>query len=265
MRLLTKIFLLLLIFGMRNSFADVKSLKVIFLSRPQQTSFNFKKTYQWVSPMMAQSDPMDNCQPYGDGCFHPQLGYIEDPEKVKESNKNKLQEEVQLKTINAEEVNLINCDKEYYFDLYCGKAKKGKKAKSFNSKNQLWIDVSSSMRQVDFSEDSAYCERRRFVAKIQKDCGSGLDIYTFNTGRQTMGALESVCINSGTNNGARLVQWLKETQAENIVIVTDVDEYVGEFREYLDLFGAEIEGIGVKPIYASDLFEKSGQLKSFCL
>ena len=44
---------------------------------------------------MAQSDPMENCQPYGDGCFHPQLGYIEDPEKVKESNKNKLQEEVQ--------------------------------------------------------------------------------------------------------------------------------------------------------------------------
>ena len=48
------------------------------------------------------------------------------------------------------------------------------------------------------------------------------------------------------------------------MIVTDVDEYTGEFREYLDLVGATIIGIGVKPFYATDLYSSLSDFEKFC-
>ena len=63
------------------------------------------------------------CIEVGDKCFHPQLGLYD-----KSGNKKKLVEErpndFKLKTFNSLDVNLINCDKNYYFDIFCGKEKK---------------------------------------------------------------------------------------------------------------------------------------------
>lgn len=251
--------------------AGPKNIKVIFLSRSDATSFLFKTINQNLYPVLSKAITQNDfgdveCIPYGEGCFHPQLGYIEDEDKKKKLEKQP-RETVgndDVKTINADDVNLIDCEKKYYFDMYCGKASKGKAVKESSPQYQLWIDISSSMKQVDFSRDEGFCERRRIVAKLEDHCKGKLDVFTFNTSRQHAGGLENTCLNYGTNNGRKLAHWLETTEAKNVVIVTDVDEYEGPFREYLDKVGAEIIGIGVKPLYASDLDGLFDSMKTVC-
>ncbi len=263
--MIRKLFITFLLILCQSFAWSADNVKVIFLSRPKSAFYQLPLPFQWVSRSIAQAGV--ECEPFGDGCFHPQLGFIEDPEKVQKANVKKNLDEgsLELKTINSEEVNLVNCDKDYHFDLFCGKAKAKKAKENVGSPYQVWIDISSSMRVVDYSNDPSFCERRRFVGQIRKECGDKLDIYTFNTGRQTMGGLETLCINRGTNDGSRMVQWLKNTEAKSVLIITDVDEYVGEFQEYLETTGAEVVGIGVKPVYADELFTMTGELKKICL
>lgn len=250
--------------------ADAGQITVYFLSRPDVKGaildLDIDSKPRFTFSKLAQANLKEEdykCEPFGDGCFHPQLGYIEDQEKVMKAIERK-QAEVEVNTINADEVNLINCEKEYYFDMYCGQAQKEKGKKQAPSDFELWVDTSSSMRQVDFSEDQAYCERRRLVAKLKESCKGKVDVATFDTSKKSLGMLENTCINRGTNDGARLVKWLKQTDARKVVIITDVDEYQGEFREYLDLVGATIIGIGVEPFYATDLFSKLSKFEAFC-
>ncbi len=247
---------------------DAGNIHVYFLSRPgvKGTLHNLSPVPRFTYSAIAQVNLKEEefkCEPFGEGCFHPQLGYIEEQGKVMKARERKLKD-VEVKTINAEEVNLIDCDKEYYFDMYCGQANKKNAQKSVPSHFELWVDVSSSMRQVDFSSDQSYCERRRIVAKLKDSCKGKVDIYSFNTSRKSLGQLENACLNHGTNDGGRIVKWLKQTDAKNVVIITDVDEYIGEFREYLDLVGAKITGIGVEPFFAENLYSSIDKFSSFC-
>ncbi len=189
--------------------ADPERIDVYFLSRPD-AAINLYITNLVFKGLFAQSNFEDDCVPMGDGCFHPQLGYIEDDGSAKKEKKpiespNK-QDNVELKTINSEEVNLINCDDEYYFDLYCGKAKKIDKKPE--SSVELWIDTSSSMRLVDYSSDDAYCDRRRLVANLKSSCKKEMGISVFNTSKKRLSTLDNLCINHGTNDGDRVVNWL---------------------------------------------------------
>lgn len=249
-------------------FGDAENIQVYFLSRPSAKAslFNLEQAPHFSFSPLAQANLKEEdfkCEPFGEGCFHPQLGYIEDQEKVMKAKGRQL-EDVELKTINAEEVNLIDCDQGYYFDMYCGQANKGSATKSKPSHFELWVDVSSSMRQVDFSTDQAYCERRRIIAKLKDSCKGKVDVYSFNTSRKSLGALENACLNHGTNDGGQIVKWLKQTDAKNVVIITDVDEYHGEFREYLDANGAKITGIGVEPFLAENLYSSLEKFTSLC-
>lgn len=257
-----------ILISISSAWADAGQITVYFLSRPdvQGALLDLSPAPPFSFSKLAQVNLKEEdvkCEPFGEGCFHPQLGYIEDQEKIMKAQERK-QKEIEVKTINAQEVNLINCEKEYYFDMYCGRAQKEKKNKLKPSDFELWVDTSSSMRQVDFSEEQSYCERRRLVAKLQDSCKGKIDVFTFDTSKKSIGSLEGSCVNRGTNDGARLVKWLKDTEAKSVVVVTDVDEYHGEFREYLDLVGATIIGIGVKPYFATNLYDDLSKFESFC-
>lgn len=264
-----KLLALLLSLFSTNVLADAGQITVYFLSRPDAKgailelipngpTFSFSPTAQ-----VNLKEEEFKCEPFGEGCFHPQHGYIEDQEKVMKAIERK-QAEIEINTINAKEVNLIDCEKEYYFDMYCGQAQKKNKNVDKPSEFELWVDTSSSMRQVDFSQEQSYCERRRLVAKLQDSCKGKVDVFTFDTSRKSLSGLENTCNNRGTNDGGHMVKWLKLTDAKSVVIITDVDEYQGEFREYLDLIGANIVGIGVKPFYATDLFSALKDFQKYC-
>lgn len=249
--------LLFLVVSM-SSFGEAQNIHVIFLSRPGVSLSPYLTNFISLGIVAENTQEINGeCVKMGDGCFHPQYGLIADPKKLNDLG---IEKEVEVKTINAEEVNLIDCKKGYYFDMYCGQAKKAVAPANV----ELWIDTSSSMRQVDFSLDQAFCERRRLVSKVKDNCKKSVDVFVFDTSKKLSDGLESSCLNVGTNNSERLVEWLKASEAENVIIVTDVDEYKAQFREYLDLKGAKIEGIGTSQIYASALFDYHKTFTKIC-
>lgn len=133
-----------------------------------------------MSKKIAQAD-MEHCVPMGDGCFHPQYGYMEKPSDKKpdakaiaERNEEKA---VELKNFNALETNMISCDKNNYFDIFCGK----ERANTAPAEIEIWFDVSSSLKTVDYNKDPDRCARRTFVEKVQLTCKSKVNVSVYNT------------------------------------------------------------------------------------
>lgn len=183
----------------------------------------------------------------GDGCFHPQLGLI--PREGAKEEKPIAPKEIELKTFNSHAVNMIDCKDDYYFDVFCGKAKGVAKLSDL----EVWVDTSGSMKNVDYSSNPEFCERRRWVSTLESQCPGAFSYYLFDTSKKLMGTKENLCVSRGLNDGKRLVRWLKNSSAKEVWILTDVDEYNNEFREYIDTIGATIHGIGTSPLKAAQM------------
>jgi hypothetical protein len=237
--------------------AEPGQVEFIFLSQPKSNALlNLINKPQIMSKWNVRNTNDVECVPMGEGCFHPQLGYLDE---IPDNQKNVLQNikkekkvvekdsaSGKSKTINSLETNLINCDKNAsYFDIFCGKAKGGVE---YGGPVEVWIDTSSSMRLIDYSKDHEYCERRHFAAQVAEGCNKKVTISGFDTGKRIVGDLSGLCINRGTNNGKKLVEWIKASKAKHLIVVTDVEEYGGALRAYIDLQSYKIHGIGVKPL-----------------
>tara|TARA_R110002072_G_scaffold534_2_gene3490 strand:+ start:26353 stop:27165 length:813 start_codon:yes stop_codon:yes gene_type:complete len=254
--------------GIISSYADVDKVEVYFLSRPKVTHINnLIDKYinsSTVFSEIAQSKAYE-CVPMGEGCFHPQLGMIPLEEANSEKvSKGKVKPIKNFKNFHSDEVDLIDCKDGNYFDIFCGKAKKEKQVSVNDSDYQLWIDTSSSMKQMDYNKDMQYCERRFLVSQLMNACGDNLQVFTFDTAIKSLGDISNVCMNYGMNDGKRMVDWLKRSKAKKVIIITDVDEYTGEFRDYLNLIGAKVHGIGTKMVYASEMPTLTPKLEKFC-
>lgn len=252
--------------GAESVFADVDKVEVYFLSRPKVSHFNHL-IEKYINPNTTYKKVVEyKCIPMGEGCFHPQLGMIPleeaKSEKVQKGEPKPIEH---YKTFNSDDVDLVECEDGNYFDIFCGKEKKGKKKRPVNDVDyQLWIDTSSSMREIDYSKEADYCERRFLASQIQNKCGEKMQIFTFDTAIKSLGGIESVCMSYGMNDGKRMVDWIKRSNAKHITIITDVDEYTGEFREYLNLIGAKIHGIGTKMVYASEMPKILPTIQKYC-
>ncbi len=195
----------------------------------------------------------------GEHCFHPQYGIVtegKEKEKVGVKSKN-----IDYKAISFEQVDELKCQNGEFFDFYCGKAKESKKSKS---SLEVWIDTSASMKRVDSGQKNGYCERRHFVSSLQSSCERRADIFSFNTSKKEILNEAYLCEQSGANDQRRLVRWAKSSNAKHLIIITDVDEYNGEFREFLDGINAAIEGIGVKPLYGKNMHNLISKLSKSC-
>ncbi|WP_372653438.1 hypothetical protein [Halobacteriovorax sp.] len=193
-----------------------------------------------------EEDP--ECVPMGDGCFHPQLGYVEKTTiAVKERPT-----QVPQNTINAVDIDLIKCEDGNYFDIFCGKAKKESTEKALV---EIWIDTSSSMRSVDYSKDPNYCQRRIVARKFREGCAEKVNIQLFDTSLKEMGDLSSSCVNYGLNDQKRLMRWIKDSSAKQLYVLTDIDELSLELKDFLDSIPATIYGGEGKRYYMKDVQE----------
>lgn len=267
-KLLTFIFFAFSLCG--NTFANLDKVEVYFLSQPRVSFLNQaleKYTYsgEFQFRSIASNEEEYECVPMGDGCFHPQLGLIPLDEAKKKVDKDTEPQPIEtFKTFNSEDVSLVDCKKGNYFDIFCGKSSGSSGGSVNNSKYQIWVDTSSSMKGIDYNKDADYCERRFMVTKVKNSCSKNLQVFTFDTAIKTLGDDSNLCMNYGMNDGHRMVDWMKRSKAKHLIIITDVDEYNGEFREYLNLIGAKIHGIGTVPIYASDLSSLTPKISKFC-
>lgn len=247
-----------------SAFATPKKIYIYFLS-PAKTSYMPNLPQILWSKQMAQNknddDFMKNCQPMGEGCFHPQLGFIATKGETAEPSFLKAEENLNLKTFNAIETSVVDCKKDYHFDIFCGKAKD---ESIWNGELEVWFDVSSSLREVDFSTDKETCHRRSFFEKLQKQCGKSLRVATYNTAIKELGDYSNLCMSYGTNDEKKLMEWIKASQANKLVIVTDIDELSRPFQDFLSAEGASFVGDGVKAYTAKNLVDDVGEFAKIC-
>ncbi len=246
--------------------ATPQKIEMIFLS-PEKISMLLEQLDKLDTTKMykhiAQAD-MDNCVPMGDGCFHPQYGYIEkksekkpDAKEIADRNEEKA---VELKNFNALETNMINCDKNNYFDIFCGKVR----ADTAAAEIEIWFDVSSSLKTVDYNKDPDHCARRSFLEKVQLTCKSKVNVSVYNTSIKQVGENSSVCMSYGMNDQARILRWMKDSKAKHLLIVTDIDEMSAEMRSFLESNGAKMTGDGTKAFTANDLIDYAKEFTKMC-
>jgi hypothetical protein len=154
------------------------------------------------------------------------------------------------------EQKLVLCDANYKFDVFCGEAS-GKSSSSphFNESTQaeIWIDTSSSMKDVDpvvKNDDTAEeCQRSKLVKNFFSACSAvgNLSFKTFDTSLReaSVGGASlssSFCLNRGLNDYKELIKKIEASTAKHLLIVTDVYELQMEFSRYLEGKQAKIYG-----------------------
>ena len=249
--------LVLAILFLSSSFALPKSVEFIFLASKKESKQTMSvKEFRKI----AQAD---DCVPMGDGCFHPQHGFIEKKPSAKiilEGDESSvLDDDKKLKTINSAESDMVDCKEEKFFDIFCGKAKsRKKKPVDF----ELWIDTSSSMRQVDFSLEEDSCFRKSFVTRLKESCE--VDVSTFDTSIKSLGGLNNLCLNYGLNDQKRLIDWIQRSEAKRLIIITDIDEASMELKDFLFKIGADIRGADLGDFDGDKLLKHVSKLSKDC-
>ena len=196
-----------------------------------------------------------------DGCFHPQLGFIEKEELDGAKKKpvvEKKAKPLKLKTINSDQTNLVKCDEGNYFDIYCGKSNK----KIVNNNFEVWIDISTSMRLVDFTKGSGEsCQLHNFAMKLNRDCKKGVTLKAFNTSIKEISDTSILCNYIGLNDVNKLTKWIDSSNALELLIITDINELTVPLQNYIDTISAKVYGVGttafqVTELFKDDLFKK---------
>ena len=248
------------------SFATPQKIEMIFLS-PMKVSMILEQLDIMNASKMSGKYTMlgsSNCVPMGDGCFHPQNGYMEKtpstpPTALEITDRNE-EKALELKNFNALETSLISCDKNNYFDMFCGK----ERPNVAPTEIEIWFDISSSLKSVDYNKDPDFCARRTFLENIQKTCKSKVNVSVYNTAIKQIGENSSVCMSYGTNDQSRLLRWMKDSKAKHLLIVTDIDEMSIEMRSFLDINGAKMIGDGVKAFTSNDLIDYEKEFTKMC-
>lgn len=205
------------------------------------------------------------CQVMGDYCFDPQFGLYK--------KENGLEEAVETKKIETDgpsipagksvERDLINCDPNNYFDVFCGKAKP--QNAQVASKLDVWIDTSSSMREFDFSDSSGGCHRKSFMKVLDDACGFNqkVNVMMFDTTIKQAGGMDQLCLNQGLNDYKRLMDWIERSDAKKLVIITDIYEFHKEFSDYIESKHGKLRG-DKEPLTPKQMVELADSLAKSC-
>ena len=255
---------LFLLFISLNAFAAPKNIEVWFLSNSKVTLLNDlmnRPQYVYLAPTAALE-----CQEMGDYCFDPQFGLYKKDESgfTKDTGKVLFDEKgPSIPAAHSIDRDLINCDKNNYFDIFCGKAKKEAVTKS--TKLDLWVDTSSSMREFDFSDKEGGCHRKSLVRALDTTCGFNqkVNVMMFNTSIKQAGSMDQLCENVGLNDYKRLIDWIERSDAERLVIITDIYEFHKEFSDYIESKHGKLRG-DKDPLTAKDMVELSSNLAKSC-
>ncbi len=201
----------------------------------------------------------------GDFCFDPQHGLYK---------KNDItQEVVETSKIDTDgpsipaaksiDRNLIDCDPKNYFDVFCGKARP--EAKAGVAKLEVWIDTSSSMREFDFSDKEGYCQRKGFLKDLDQACGLNqkVNVMMFDTSIKQVGSVDSVCTSQGQNDYKRLMDWIERSDAQKLIVITDIYEFHKEFADFIESKHGKFRG-DKDPLTAVKMAALSSELAKSC-
>jgi len=260
------VFIFVLISTSLNLFAMPKKVEVWFLSIDRTAFLDKIIPKTKFSKLTARQL---QCQQMGDYCFDPQLGLYKKDEKS-----NSLSEPLDYSELDkAESYDFVKgykdgqfetCDNNGNFDIFCGKSKAKKVTR--NQKLHVWVDISSTMKQVDFESFDQPCRREHFLRAINGSCplNEKMKVYIFDENRKELGNFDRVCMNAGLNRIDRIIRDIKASTVDHLVIITDIFEASAKFVDFIeDLSGGSTKGIA-KPYYAKNLKEEVSRLQSSC-
>jgi hypothetical protein len=204
------------------------------------------------------------CQEMGDFCFDPQYGLYKKDDLSADVNVEKasLDKAPAIPPAQALDRDLINCDSKNYFDIFCGKAKKEAAA---NTKLDLWIDTSSSMREMDYTDKEGGCFRKSMMTRLDKVCGFNqkVNVMMFDTSIKQASSIDSLCNNQGLNDPKRMMDWIERSDAKKLVIITDIYEFSKDFADYIESKHGKFRG-DKDPLVASQLLDMVDDLAKSC-
>ncbi|MBY0516549.1 MAG: hypothetical protein K2P81_06565 [Bacteriovoracaceae bacterium] len=231
-------FLVVLFFSFLTH-ASPGEIEVWFLTPPASSFLN-----HFSRPALEGVKLAAACEQIGDFCFDPEVGlYEKNVPKKREEEVFKIDSGLpQLPTSTSVDRSLVNCDAKYAFDIFCGKAQVNKQS-SNGSDFEIWIDTSSSLRAIDPALGSALCQRGEMVKKLLSLCEKNPPLIKgFNTQLRGINSPQEACVNQGLNDEKKMVEWMEESTAKKIVIITDVYEYQAELAKYFESKHAKIRG-----------------------
>lgn len=245
-----------------SAFALPQNFEVWFLSAHKKAEIEKllnQKPYV-MRPLTAELQ----CQEMGDMCFDPQYGLYKKDDAGKDMAPVKMPEDKDPSIPSAKSLDrdLINCDPKNYFDIFCGKAKK---EAASNTKLDLWIDTSSSMREMDFTDKEGGCFRKSMMTRLDAVCGFNqkVNVMMFDTSIKQAGSIDSLCNNQGLNDTKRMIDWIERSTAKRLILLTDINEYNKEFSDYIESKHGKIKG-DKDPLIAADLLNLVDDLAKTC-
>ena len=239
--------------------AAPKELEVWFLTPPKTAMLE-----RWMAPMRPAAKQIAEaaCEQIGDYCFDPQLGLYKkegtnplaesiDPADVKLDSDLPL-----LPSASSVDRSLISCDPKYAFDMFCGKAVP-EAVKKEGANLEIWIDTSSSMREMDWPDAQGHCHRETFLKRLDIKCGfqKKASVMMYDVSLREMGTMASACQSVGQNDTARLMDWIERSNA---------NEYTKKFGDFIETHHGKIKGDrGSFP--ASEIVNLADSLNATCL
>lgn len=228
-------FILLAFLFSMSVYSMPKKFEVFFMNTPTGSKTSLNSTLNKVDRKFESKGlaALLECRPMGDYCFDPQVGMYKREDIYKDVDiKDSYTYDDEMQSAASLDRDLVNCDKDNFFDLYCGKTSKQKQVEA---KLEVWIDTSSTLRQVDSDIFNATCEREKFLKSLDSKCqfGSKMKVYTFNEHKKELGNMRGACTNSGLNKIENLIRDIKASKANHLIILTDIFELNEKFTNFI--------------------------------
>lgn len=249
-----------------NAFAMPKKLEVWFLS-PAKNSFVEKydekiKFTKYIAQTRLQ------CQKMGEYCFDPQVGlYKPDEQGVGEvqvdySKTEELETYKELPHARSIDREMIECEGADLFDFFCHKAKKEQRS---SAKLEIWIDTSSTLKEIDPDKADDICMRQSFVTSVDVNCpiNKKMNLYVFTESLKKVDTFSRVCSHYGLNNIDRLIKRIEESKAHNLLIITDIYEANEKLINFIDNANGSHRGVG-ELMYAKDMKTYLKDISNLC-
>jgi hypothetical protein len=244
-----------------SAYSAPKHLEIWFLSAAKATEVMklFKPNYL-LGPMKAER----LCQQVGEYCFDPQIGLYKksgtDFNMVNDAPAEKIP---QIPSASSVDRDLISCDPTNRFDMFCGKAQKLQARQK--TKLEVWVDTSSSMKEMDFSDSNDSCYRKSFMSKLDQVCpfNQKMSVSVFDTSIKEAGTIDGMCINQGLNDEKRMLDWIERSTAETLIIITDVYELHKDVADYVESIHGKVRG-DKENMTAKDLLKYVDDVAKFC-
>ena len=214
------------------------------------------------------------CQKMGEYCFDPQVGLYK-PEnrnqavKIKDDNSTEARYK-KVRGLGADgffNQEMINCDKNKFYDIYCNKSGSKTRSKILNNKFEVWMDTSKIMKVRDNEPLEDSCQRSYFLNLLQSTCSksNSFKVFALSNIKKRLGANIQACQNSSSDIDLdKLKSWIKFSNAKRLFIFLDEYYAQGKLLSFLKTkSNIEVKGIDTKVLLAK-MDNEISELKQYC-